>query len=135
MGKRNIPVGEVSPAGLFYGLKTISDPRGNLTVAERLPFDIKRVYWIHGVPAGAMRGAHAHKKVRRVFVALSGSFLADIDGERIVMMKPDAGVLIEPLTWVELHDFSPGAICLVLASEEHDETDCIRSREELEALR
>ena len=36
-------------------LPKITDPRGNLTVAEQMknvPFDIKRVYWTYDVPGG-----------------------------------------------------------------------------------
>ena len=44
-------------------LPRITDPRGNLTVAEGLdnvPFDIKRAYWVYDVPGGESRGGHAH---------------------------------------------------------------------------
>ena len=48
----------------------IEDRRGNLSVVEEfknVPFHIARAYWLYDVPAGAMRGGHAHKrlKVRR----------------------------------------------------------------------
>ena len=39
-------------------LPKITDPRGNLTVAEQMknvPFDIKRVYWTYDVPGGESR--------------------------------------------------------------------------------
>ena len=58
-------------------LPKISDPRGNLTVAEGLdmvPFDIKRAYWVYDVPGGESRGGHAHKRLRQCVIALSGSF-------------------------------------------------------------
>ena len=40
-------------------LKTFTDERGSLTVAETgkdLPFEVKRAYWIFGVPEGHERG-------------------------------------------------------------------------------
>ena len=46
-------------------LPKITDPRGNLTVAEGVgvvPFDIKRAYWVYDVPGGESRGGHAHKR-------------------------------------------------------------------------
>ena len=113
-------------------LPTHSDVRGHLTVIEKLSFPIRRVYYIHGVPSGALRGGHAHKKVERLIVAISGSFKANIGGNEVSLRDPRRGLYVPPLTWLELTDFSPGAICLILASEEHDEADCIRTREELE---
>lgn len=113
-------------------LKTIRDSRGSLTVAEKLPFPIRRVYWLHGIDVRATRGGHAHKALRRVMVAASGSFKVKtrIRGwDNRTLSDPSDGLVIEPMTWVELSDFSPGAVCLVLASEEHDEADCIRDFE------
>ena len=58
-------------------LPKIVDPRGNLTVAEQIdnvPFEIKRVYWVYDVPAGESRGGHAHKRLKQLIVAVSGSF-------------------------------------------------------------
>ena len=40
--------------GKIIELPRITDPRGNLTVAEankNIPFDIKRVYWLYDVLA------------------------------------------------------------------------------------
>jgi hypothetical protein len=54
-----------------------SDRKGNLSVIEAnntVPFDIKRVYYLYDVPAGAERGGHAHKDVYQLIVAASGSF-------------------------------------------------------------
>ena len=44
-------------------LPKIEDRRGNLSVIEKdtIPFEIKRVYYLYDVPAGAERGGHAHK--------------------------------------------------------------------------
>lgn len=110
-------------------LKTIKDARGALTVAEKLPFAIRRAYWLHGVDPEATRGGHAHKVLRRLMVAVAGGFRVRVRERRwtdIVLDSPTTALQIEPMTWIELHDFTPGAVCLVLASEEHDEADCIR---------
>ena len=58
-------------------LPRIEDPRGNLTFIEggrHVPFDIRRVYYLYDVPGGADRGGHAHKQLRQLIVAASGSF-------------------------------------------------------------
>ena len=111
----------------------ITDPRGNLTVAQALtdvPFAIKRAYWVYDVPAGECRGGHAHKSCKEVLVALSGSFHVTVDnGEEqktVLLNHPYQGLLIDTDVWRTLDDFSSGAVCLVLASEPFDEDDYIR---------
>ena len=111
----------------------ITDPRGNLTVAQAhtdVPFAIKRAYWVYDVPAGECRGGHAHKLCKEVLIALSGSFHVTIDnGEEqktVLLNHPYQGLLIDTDVWRTLDDFSSGAVCLVLASEPFDEDDYIR---------
>lgn len=119
--------------GQIIDLPKIVDPRGNLTVAESLknvPFEIKRVYWVYDVPGGESRGGHAHKKLRQLIIALSGSFHVTLDNgkerETILLNHPYQGLIVETNTWRTLDDFSSGAVCLVLASEFYDEEDYIR---------
>ena len=42
--------------------------------------------------------------------------------------------MIAPVTWRGLDRFSPGAICLVLASDPYEEADYIRDYEEFVKL-
>lgn len=116
-------------------LQTISDARGNLTVAEKLTFPIRRAYWLHSVDPLAKRGGHAHRKLDRLMIAVHGRFLLSVDGSFIVMNNPSVAIHLPPMAWVELSEFSADAVCLVLASEEHDEADCIRDFDEFRRLR
>ena len=111
----------------------ITDPRGNLTVAQAftdVPFAIQRAYWVYDVPGGECRGGHAHKLCKEVLIALSGSFHVTVDnGEEqktVLLNHPYQGLLIDTDVWRTLDDFSSGAVCLVLASEPFDEDDYIR---------
>ncbi|MBN8567158.1 MAG: WxcM-like domain-containing protein [Flavobacteriales bacterium] len=110
----------------------IEDPRGNLSVIEKevIPFDIKRVYYLYDVPAGAERGGHAHIQQRECLIALSGSFdviLNDGKTEKTVTLnKPFEGLLINEGIWRELKNFSSGSVCLVIASDVFEEADYIR---------
>ena len=113
-------------------LPKITDPRGNLTVAESMknvPFDIRRAYWLYDVPGGESRGGHAHKRLRQMVIALSGSFTVTLDNGRerrtVLLNHPYQGLIIETNVWRTLDDFSSGAVCLVLASELYDEEDYI----------
>jgi hypothetical protein len=107
-------------------LPTIRDSRGCLTVAEGLPFVVKRVYFLHHITGP--RGGHAHKNLDRLMIAISGEFTITLDGAPVRMWTPEEAIRVLPNTWLELTDFTPGAICLVLASDEYDEKDYIRER-------
>ncbi len=123
--------------GELIELPKITDPRGNLTVAESItnvPFDIKRAYWVYDVPGGECRGGHAHKQLWQLVIALSGSFHVTLDNgqEKTTYLLNHAwqGLIIRPGTWRTLDDFSSGAVCLVLASERFEEDDYIRNYED-----
>lgn len=123
--------------GRLITLHTISDPRGNLTVAEEnkdLPFDLKRAYWIFDVPQGGNRGGHAHKRLRQVLVAINGSFTVNLDNgkekKKYQLNNPEEGLLIDTEIWRTLDDFSSGAICLVLASELYNPDDYLYDYDE-----
>lgn len=110
-----------------------SDRKGNLTVVGNgidVPFDVNRVYYLYDVPGGESRGGHAHKALRQLIVAASGSFSVTLDDgtnkQTFVLNRPCQGLYVVPGIWRTLDDFSSGAVCLVLASETYDETDYIR---------
>lgn len=114
-------------------LRKIHNRGGNITIVEgekNLPFEVKRIYYLYDIPSGENRGGHAHKELRQLIVATSGSFnvlLDDGTNKKIVTLnRPDYGLIIVPGIWRELMDFSSGAICLVLASHGYDEDDYIR---------
>jgi hypothetical protein len=126
-----------TPNYRLIDLPKITDPRGNLTVAEQMkevPFDIKRVYWTYDVPGGESRGGHAHKRLYQLVIAMSGSFTVTLDNgyerKTILLNHPWQGLLIKPDTWRTLDDFSSGAVCMVLASELFDLNDYIYDYEE-----
>jgi hypothetical protein len=115
-------------------LSKIHNRAGNITIIEgrlNIPFDIRRIYYLYDIPGGASRGGHAHKQLRQLVVAASGSFdlLLDdgINKKVVTLNRPDYGLLIVPGIWRELLEFSSGAVCLVLASEKYEEDDYIRN--------
>ena len=121
----------------LINLPRITDPRGNLTFAEaegHVPFPVRRAYWVYDVPAGESRGGHAHKRLRQLVIALSGSFHVTLDNghERrtVLLNHPWQGLLINVNTWRTLDDFSSGAVCLVLASDHYNESDYIYDYDE-----
>lgn len=118
-------------------LPKIEDPRGSLTVIEggvNVPFEIQRVYYLYDVPGGAERGGHAHKELRQLIVAMSGSFDVILDDginkKRFQLNRPYIGLYVCPMMWRELDNFSSGSVCMVLASNKYSEDDYYRSYHE-----
>ena len=111
----------------------LGDERGSLVALEgnkSVPFDIKRVYYIFGTKEGVSRGFHAHRNLKQVVVCVTGSCRFVLDNgksrEEIILDSAATGLVIEDLTWREMHDFSQDCVLLVLASEYYDEADYIR---------
>lgn len=118
-------------------LQRVTDKRGWLTIVnfEEMPFAVKRAFWMHHVPTGAVRGRHAHKKTHQAVFVASGwldlswnSKEAGIGGG--TLFEGASGVHIPPLTWLELRGFSPTTICVVFCSTPYDEDDYIRNYDE-----
>jgi len=126
-----------SRAPTLIDFTEVPSESGNLWFAEvdqQLPFLVKRVYYIVEVPAGAERGAHAHKKLDQLIIAIKGSFVVDItDGVNnwsFIMQGPDKALFLPAGGWRTLRGFSEGSVCLVLASECYEADDYIRDYEE-----
>lgn len=118
-------------------LPRIHRVEGDITPIEghnNVPFPIKRVYYLYDVPAGASRGAHAHRQLEQLIVSVIGSFSVVLkDGRhqrRIELRHADVGLYMPRLIWRELVDFSHGGICVVLASQPYDADDYIRDFDE-----
>ncbi|MDR0362653.1 MAG: FdtA/QdtA family cupin domain-containing protein [Planctomycetota bacterium] len=117
------------------------DDTGSLVAIEALkdvPFAIKRVYYIYGTTAHAVRGRHAHKTLEQVIFCPVGSceFTLDDGGERktIRLQHPNQGLYLRSNIWREFTNFSPDCVVMVLASEQYDEADYIRDYAEFMRL-
>ncbi len=118
-------------------LAGLGDERGNLVSLEanrNVPFEIRRVYYLYGTRADVSRGYHAHKNLKQLIVAVSGScrFVLDDGAARteVILDDPAMGLLVESNVWREMHDFSRDCVLMVLASALYDESDYIRDYDE-----
>lgn len=116
-------------------IPTNSDRRGSLSIVEPEAmslFDIKRVFYMYGVPELSSRGGHALKECEQFIIPLSGNFNVTVDDgykKKIFnLTDPSEGLYVPSMVWRDLNDFSNNSTCLVLASEPYDESDYIRSR-------
>lgn len=119
----------------------LGDGRGSLLSLEsnkNIPFDIKRVYYIFNTVKGVSRGFHAHKALKQVAIAVSGScrFVLDdgVGKAEVILDMPTKGLLIESFMWREMHDFSDDCVLMVLADQLYDESDYIRNYEDFLCL-
>lgn len=110
------------------------DPRGRLTAVEssgHVPFEIRRVFYVHQVAAGHERGGHSHPETDQVAVAIHGSLKIDLsDGNEtrtFELADPSKGLYLPRRIWCRLYAFSPGAVCLVFASTHYDPATVIRT--------
>ncbi len=120
----------------LINLRKIGDCHGHLSVVEGekdIPFDIKRIYYLYDVPAHSTRGRHAHRNLQQLFIAMSGRFEITLrDGEsaqQFSLNRPDEALYVPPMIWRDIDHFTPGAVCLVLASDSYHEDDYIRDYE------
>lgn len=124
-------------------LARYSDLRGNLTFIEaeiHVPFKFERVYYLYDIPQEAERGAHGHRALHQLIIAISGRFDVELDDgttkKRFSLSQPDQALYVCPMIWRNLENFSTGAVCMVIASAKYDEADYFRVYDEfLEAVR
>jgi hypothetical protein len=119
------------------GSEVFTNDSGRLTVFEfqsSIFFKVNRFYYITDVPVDKSRGSHAHKSLYQAFFAIKGSFkLRVTDGElidEVLVRENGQGYILMPGFWRDLYEFSPGAICLVLASDIFNPEDYIHRMED-----
>ena len=117
------------------------DDRGTLTVLEgaRLPFDIKRLFYMHQVPTDHERGGHAHRDTQQFAIAVAGRFAIDVsDVERTETYRlddPNRGLYLPAMTWMRLHAFQPGTVALVVCNTAYNPRHVVRDWDEYRRLR
>jgi dTDP-4-dehydrorhamnose 3,5-epimerase-like enzyme len=119
----------------------VEEPRGWLSAAEafdQVPFEIKRVYWLSGVPPGGERAHHAHREQQELLVAARGGFTVHCDDGRVRSVyrldSPACGLLLPEMVWHHLDEFSGEALCLVLASGLYDYDEYVHHYDEFREI-
>ena len=115
-------------------LPKVHDVRGNLTYIQNgpdLPFEIQRVYYLYDVPGGSTRAGHGHRELSQIIIAVAGSFDIHLDDgtikQTLRLDRANKGLLIEPMVWRVIDNFTSGSVCLVLASMQYTENDYYRN--------
>ena len=118
-------------------LQRHGDARGSLVSIEdqnNVPFAIRRVYYLFETKADVRRGFHAHKQLNQMAIVVRGSCRFHLDdGTETVefsLDNPAQGLMLPPMLWHEMYDFSEDCVLMVLADGHYDESDYVRNHEE-----
>jgi dTDP-4-dehydrorhamnose 3,5-epimerase-like enzyme len=129
------------PLVQWVDLTVRGDDRGDLIAIEArrdVPFSIERVYYLPRTEPGVSRGFHAHRVLQQVLVNVAGSctILLDDGSARasVLLDDPARGLLVDPMVWHEMHDFSRDCVLMVLAAAHYDEADYVRDYGEFAEL-
>ena len=115
----------------IFEIDNVQNSLGFLGFLEngKIPFEIKRIYYISGVFEGVRRGQHGHKKLKQILVAATGSFQVEVVNrfgqKNYTLDRPSIGLYIPEMSWRELYNFSESSCCLVIASEVFEKEDYI----------
>lgn len=134
------------PGGTLQDLPQITAPdpevAGRIVVldcVQDLLFPVQRVYWIHGMKAGEVRGAHGHRDLMQAVVALTGAVRFELDDGTTRtahhLSRPDQYLIVPPGMWRDFTALETGTTLLVLASAAYDEADYIRDYAEFRAFK
>ncbi|MET1056681.1 MAG: FdtA/QdtA family cupin domain-containing protein [Pedobacter sp.] len=113
----------------IINIQTFKDSRGILTVLDSIvPFEIKRLFYIYSVDHSD-RGGHRHHETHQAAICIQGSCeISNNNGittEIFTLDSPEKCLILLPEDWHVMHNFSPNAILLVLASTAFDPKDYI----------
>ncbi len=99
-----------------------------------VPFGIRRVFTIAGVPANCRRGKHAHRRCSQLHACLAGRVNVEItNGTKEVIESLSANgsaLLIPPMLWSSIIFEGPSTVLAVFCDALYDETDYIRDWDE-----
>jgi dTDP-4-dehydrorhamnose 3,5-epimerase-like enzyme len=105
---------------------------GYISVAQndKLPFEVKRIFWTYYTPENIVRGRHAHHQTEQLLIAVTGRIIVNTEsasGEILtfILDSPNQAVYIPPDVWHTMQ-YSHTAIQVALASTLYDEKDYIR---------
>lgn len=125
---------------VLVDVPTFTDERGAISVMDtKLPFDVKRVFWLHHIKEGKNRGAHALLDSAEIMISIHGSFVIDLDDTEtkisILLDNPCKGLIIRPGIWFRTHSYKDDGVSLILASEEYARDRYTYDYEEYKQLR
>lgn len=109
----------------------IREARGNLVEIDfsALPFLPRRIFYVSNVPAGTVRGEHAHREGQQIIFCLSGAIEVELRSgntrEFVVCTDNGMGLLIHPGTWSNQSYVKENSLILVVCSHAFTENSYV----------
>jgi dTDP-4-dehydrorhamnose 3,5-epimerase-like enzyme len=111
-------------------LDCFRDHRGSLTpmTFDDVGFSVARTFVV-SAPRGAVRGGHAHRRVRQVLFRASGTIEVDVNhrGERarITLDEGHPAILIEPGVWAQQTYLDDHSTLIVFADGPYEASEYV----------
>jgi dTDP-4-dehydrorhamnose 3,5-epimerase-like enzyme len=114
---------------IFINLETVQNPKGKLTIFERLlTGGIKRVFYIYD-STDEIRGGHRHKKSTHALTCPMGActiYVNDGKTEQVYELdSPEKCLVLAPTDWREMTDFKENTLLLCMSNQYYDPEDYI----------
>jgi len=110
----------------LVNINKVVEEDGILYVMEggkEIPFEIKRIFFVSNVTSGKSRGNHATLKTRLILFPISGKCNVVVDNGfekvRIAMEKKEQGILIDPMIWRSMEDFSDDCVMMAVCDRHY----------------
>jgi dTDP-4-dehydrorhamnose 3,5-epimerase-like enzyme len=121
--------------------KCVTDFRGNLYPIDfqDLPFKPRRIFFVSDVPAGCIRGEHAHHVTKQLLYCIKGEIEVTLEN---VQTQPVSYVLtqgnflfVDKLVWDSQKFLTGDDVLMVIASTEYNKDDYILDKKEFKRMR
>lgn len=125
---------------LILNINTHGNPSiGYLSFFETnrdIPFEIKRIYYTHGVPVETKRGMHAHKQLQQILWCPYGEIEVVLDDGKEkkswLLDSPEKALLVLKGYWHDIYWRKESSVLCAAASDYYNEEDYIRDYEEFQ---
>jgi len=105
-----------------------------LDFQKTFPFKIKRIFYIYG-KKNLVRGDHAHKKCKQIFIPISGKIELRIKNhkskKKIILHRKNIAVMIPNLTWCSLKFQNNNSVVMVVCDRKYEYNDYIEKYSDL----
>lgn len=104
---------------------------------KKMPFEPKRVFVVSGVPVGADRGHHAHKKNKQLLFCLNGGIKLTIDNgdeKSFKVLTKGQSYFHSNLEWISYEFLLVGTMMVSFCSRAYEENDYIREYKEFQTF-